>query len=628
MASCLLMSVLAPSSVAAQPVAVLTTAVLPAHSPQSNYFTGSTSVIDQVRFVLAGSLSNQRFANSSTLLFNGELLVAGGYNGGVQQPVWISSAELYDPVTGNWHAPGSLSGLRRFHTGTLLNNGKVLLVNGGKNASGGFISKDEIATVVPGNTFTGTLALPSGWIRTNPVPVQFIATASGATPVAGALSHDGKNWTAWITTTTGVTTTISKWISGDSAYKPVILRLRDANGQVVTVVTGTLSLDATPPQAAVNSLDPYQTSSTFPVYWNGSDATSGIESFDVQSRDGAGAWKNWLTSTTLISATFTGLDNHTYRFRARYGDNAGNTSLYTSGDAQTTLDLTPPIVHNLTINGGALSTTSTDISLALSASDQTSGVALMAFRNEDAAWSDWQSYATTINDWILPTGDGAKTVYLRAQDLVGNISLPVSATIDLDTTIGPDYGLSINNGALFTNQITVTLFIGARSKTAQMMLSNDGGFAGAQWQPYDTRKAWSITQSGSNFIPRTVYIKYKDLQGNVAGPFNDNIILDTTPPTGSVSIQGSAHSHSPASEIVTLLLSAADDVSGVGDMQISSRSDFQGAAWEPFVSSRQWDLSGGRTVFARFRDNAGNVSVVYHAAASGRIFLPLVTKYN
>src|ERR1700692_3527770 len=46
-----------------------------------------------------GSLGTAREYHTATLLPNGKVLVAGGYNGG-----FLASAELYDPAIGTWTA--------------------------------------------------------------------------------------------------------------------------------------------------------------------------------------------------------------------------------------------------------------------------------------------------------------------------------------------------------------------------------------------------------------------------------------------------------------------------------------------------------------------------------------------
>jgi hypothetical protein len=209
----------------------------------------------------------------------------------------------------------------------------------------------------------------------------------------------------------------------------------------------------------------------------------------------------------------------------------------------------------------------------------------------------------------------------------------------------PDYRLTINDGALFTNQIAVTLKISARPGTVEMQVSNDGGFAGAVWEPCTTTKAWTITQHGSYVLPRTVYIRFRDAQGNVSSTFQDDIILDVTPPTGSVEVvplsaASVAPTESPLVGIqaqannnllylpavhrlsggpppnVNLRLRAEDDVSGVGHMMISNTPNFVGSDWEPFTTTKPWYLPSGATVYVRYRDNAGNISEVVTATAT------------
>src|ERR1051325_2061414 len=76
------------------------------------------------------SLITARDAHTATLLPNGQVLVAGGYN---SSGFLSATAELFDPATGRWTATGSMATARASHTATLLLNGQVL-VAGGDNA--------------------------------------------------------------------------------------------------------------------------------------------------------------------------------------------------------------------------------------------------------------------------------------------------------------------------------------------------------------------------------------------------------------------------------------------------------------------------------------------------------------
>ena len=92
--------------------------------------------------------------HTATLLPNGKVLVAGGFIGGSG---YLSSAELYDPASGNWTATGSLNNARSYHTATLLPNGKVL-VAGGLGTDGVVFSSAELYDPASGNwTATGSL---------------------------------------------------------------------------------------------------------------------------------------------------------------------------------------------------------------------------------------------------------------------------------------------------------------------------------------------------------------------------------------------------------------------------------------------------------------------------------------
>jgi N-acetylneuraminic acid mutarotase len=99
-------------------------------------YTASAELYDPAtnRWTPTGSMSVDRYDFTATLLRDGRVLVVGGYSlSSVGRSTELS--ELYDPATGRWTLTGSLRTPRRNHTATLLADGTVL-VAGGFNADG------------------------------------------------------------------------------------------------------------------------------------------------------------------------------------------------------------------------------------------------------------------------------------------------------------------------------------------------------------------------------------------------------------------------------------------------------------------------------------------------------------
>jgi Tol biopolymer transport system component len=90
--------------------------------------------------------------------------------------------------------------------------------------------------------------------------------------------------------------------------------------------------DVTPPTSSVTA-PALAANPVFPVSWSGTDAQSGVKTYDVQVRDGpGGSWVPWMTATTQTAAVFSGELAHTYYFQARARDWAGNVEAYPGGN--------------------------------------------------------------------------------------------------------------------------------------------------------------------------------------------------------------------------------------------------------------------------------------------------------
>jgi hypothetical protein len=90
----------------------------------------------------------------------------------------------------------------------------------------------------------------------------------------------------------------------------------------------------------------------FVYWWDSHDNLSSIATYDIQYRDGtSGAWTDLLTNTEETYSRFIGFDGHTYYFRVRARDHAGNQSTYAggNGDAQHTVEIcdTPPDAYEV-----------------------------------------------------------------------------------------------------------------------------------------------------------------------------------------------------------------------------------------------------------------------------------------
>jgi DNA-binding beta-propeller fold protein YncE len=188
---------------------------------------------------------------------------------------------------------------------------------------------------------------------------------------------------------------------------------------------------------------------------------------------------------------------------------------------------------------------------------------------------------------------GARTISVRAT-AAGGKSAVASTGVDVRAAPpGRPAGASINDGAVFTNDPDVTLSLGWPAFATDVLVSNDGGFAGAVTRQVDPTIDWRLDSSGPERLPKTVYVRF-DQSGSQT--FQDDIILDQTAPTIARAAFATAH---------VVRLRASDGVSGVSAAQFARK---RSAPRPERRYARTLRIRGSLPRYARVRDHAGNWS--------------------
>jgi len=121
-----------------------------------------------------------------------------------------------------------------------------------------------------------------------------------------------------------------------------------------------------------------------------------------------------------------------------------------------------------------------------------------------------------------------------------------------------------------------------------------------------------LTGEGPHTLTWQYYKDSSVSEGADAGWVDQFVVVESDPPTGSVTVNsGAARTNTPS---VQLGLTWDDgDGSGVSGMRFSNNGSTW-SAWEKPAAQKVWTLAPGdgvKTVRAQFRDKAGNVSAVY-----------------
>ena len=328
-------------------------------------------------------------------------------------------------------------------------------------------------------------------------------------------------------------------------------------------------------------------------------------------------------------------------------DNPGNTAVklrvdYTDGTFEEATGVVKVVADTVTAaisktlpGGGAGDTlselTGTTVYLSAGSSTSLSGVLSKFEWDLDGDGTYEVDGGTASTRSTLFATSGSKTVGVRVTSRGGSTS---TATKSIDVRKSPpsgEPGVSIIDGASYTNSKSVKLNLVWPSYATEARISNDGGFAASKTQTKDLAASvdWELDDSVKGIYTKVVYVRFNGV-ADTTKTYSDDIILDTTAPTIETS------SAVVASSSVDLSLKATDDITGVDKVELKNGSstvtkDYAANLSVPVrdlglaVSSASVRKFGTSSIEIRVSDKAGNWSAYRPLSVSGAVTTPTVT---
>lgn len=193
-----------------------------------------------------------------------------------------------------------------------------------------------------------------------------------------------------------------------------------------------------------------------------------------------------------------------------------------------------------------------------------------------------------------------------------NWSMPVS--VIPAPPAGREGGVSINDGADFTNQEAVRLFLGWENLGSpegmidKVKVSNDGGFAPSKSKEFTLQStdpiSWKLVKLGNERLPKQVYVKFHQAGGSwLKQTYSDDILLDTVKPEVQSATVRQPQVAALSAAGATLRIRARDNRSGLAALQLRYAKKKSKA-----VKYRKRLSVKGTPKRVRVRDGAGNWS--------------------
>jgi len=221
----------------------------------------------------------------------------------------------------------------------------------------------------------------------------------------------------------------------------------------------------------------------------------------------------------------------------------------------------------------------------------------------------WQSAGGNLTDWFASVRlhDGDYNVRVRATDRSGRESIEI---LPVKVDLRPPAGiLQLEDGRNMTDSTEIGWGVMASDTHGVpfIRVSTDPEMAGTSWTPFASKGVLQYDGPDGNV---TVFAELRDGTGRTT-LLSDSIWLDTTPPSGNLTINDGAWG--TVNRTVDLNISWYDE-QGLLGFYVSNYAGFSYSAWMEPVHEMEWDLldnDGTSTVYVKLVDLVGHETVIW-----------------
>jgi len=294
--------------------------------------------------------------------------------------------------------------------------------------------------------------------------------------------------------------------------------------------------------------------------------------------------------TAYLAVSFSGKADGIWYFHVRAVDSLGVGG--STATRSVRIDATAPTTSQTGADGAWHAA---DVTIDLSASDASSGVASTEYKVDGGGWTSGTSVVIAAPD--NGSNDGMHTIQYRSTDVAGNVETAKTCTVGISRT-APTTSVSGADGAWHDSDVTLT-FSASGNGTLRTEYQVDGG----GWVD-GTTVVIPAPANGSNDGVHAVTYRSTDAAGNVESEKSVDVKIDAGAPATTVSGADGAWHDSD----VTLTFSGSDAGSGVA----TTEHRLDGGAWVEGTAAvvpapGDGSKDGVHTVEYRSTDAAGHV---------------------